>query len=379
MRKAKLLFALLGLLLAPCATPSPCVTSSTYAQDVSWLADVQVAIPAAPNVGSKPLPTLAAIPPLSSEDEFKGFRERTLRDWQRYLGAFDLPTSRTPPAMEVLETQKVDEGLLRRLVRYETEPGQFVEAYILAREDLPSYSPAVVVFHSTVQHSIRQCVGLGDPNKETDPTEDELRKAYALHLARRGFITLSPRNYLWINNTKLDAVGEAKKFLSRNGDRKGMARMLHDSIRAVDALLSIEGVDPKRIGAVGHSLGAKEALYLAAFDDRVRAAVSSEGGIGIAQSNWEADWYLGSPCKSPGFPRDHHQLVACVAPRPFLVIGGNASDGVESTPYLAAAKPAYAVFGSEQRLALFNHGLGHTVPQSSLDRTLEWLETYLAE
>ncbi len=377
MRKARLRFALLGLLLASCAT-NP--TNSSSAQDVSWLADVQVAIPPTiQNASSKPLPILAPIPSLSSEDDFGSFRERTLRDWRRYLNAFELTTSRTPPSMEVLETEKVDEGLLRRLVRYETEPGQFVEAYILAREDLPSYSPAVVVFHSTVQHSIRQCVGLGDPNKGNDPTEDELRKAYALHLARRGFITLSPRNYLWINNTKLDAVGEAKQFLSRNGDRKGMARMLYDAIRAVDALLSIEGVDPKRIGAVGHSLGAKEALYLAAFDDRVRAAVSSEGGIGIAQSNWEADWYLGSPCKAPGFPRDHHQLVACIAPRPFLVIGGNASDGVESTPYLAAAKPAYEVFGAGKRLALFNHGLGHTVPQSSLDRTLEWLETYLAE
>lgn len=373
MRKAKLLFALLGLFL-----PVRSMNLS-YAQDVAWLADVQVALPTVQNAGSKPQPILAPIPSMSSEDDFESFRQRTLQDWERYLGAFDLAASRTPPAMEVLQTERVDDGLLRRLVRYETEPGQFVEAYILAREDLPSYSPAVVVFHSTVQHSIRQCVGLGDPNKGSDPTEDELRKAYALHLARKGFITLSPRNYLWINNTKLDAVGEAKKFLTRNGDRKGMARMLDDAIRAVDALLSIEGVDPKRIGAVGHSLGAKEALYLAAFDDRVRAAVSSEGGIGIAQSNWEADWYLGSPCKAPGFPRDHHQLVACIAPRPFLVIGGNASDGIESTPYLAAAKPAYEVFGAGKRLALFNHGLGHAVPESSLNRTVEWLETYLAE
>ncbi|AMV34999.1 Alpha/beta hydrolase family protein [Pirellula sp. SH-Sr6A] len=373
MRKAKLLFGLLGFLIPPCET------SRSSAQDVSWLADVQVAIPAVQNGASKPLPTLAPIPSLSSEDDFKRFRERTLRDWQRYLGAFDLSDARTPPAMEVLETERVDEGLLRRLVRYETEPGQFVEAYILAREDLPSFSPAVVVFHSTVQHSIRQCVGLGDPNKGNAPTEDELRKAYALHLARRGFITFSPRNYLWIHNTKLDAVGEAKQFLSRNGDRKGMARMLYDSIRAVDALLSVEGVDPKRIGAVGHSLGAKEVLYLAAFDERIRASVSSEGGIGIAQSNWEADWYLGAPCKTPGFPRDHHQLVACIAPRPFLVIGGNASDGIESVPYLAAAKPAYEVFHAEKRLGLFNHGLGHAVPESSLERTIEWLETYLAE
>ncbi|XZE43848.1 alpha/beta hydrolase family protein [Pirellulaceae bacterium SH467] len=372
-RKALRPFAPLGLVIASF------LSSDGRAQDVPWLQDVQLTETNANGLSKKALPTLAPIPKLDSEEAHRDFRDRTLRDWQQYLGAFDLPDSRTPPSMEVLESERVDEGLLRRLVRYETEPGQFVEAYILSREDLPSFSPAVVIFHSTVQHSIRQCVGLGDPNKSNPPTEDELRKAYALHLARRGFITLSPRNYLWIHNTKLDAVGEAKQFLSRNQEKKGMARMLYDSIRAVDALLSIEGVDPKRIGAVGHSLGAKEVLYLASFDERIRASVSSEGGIGIAQSNWEADWYLGAPCKNPGFPRDHHQLVACIAPRPFLVIGGNASDGVESVPYLAAAKPAYKAFQAEKRLGLFNHGLGHAVPESSLERTIEWLETYLAE
>ena len=51
----------------------------------------------------------------------------------------------------------------------------------------------------------------------------------------------------------------------------------------------------QRMGAVGHSLGAKETLYLAAFDERVKATVSSEGGIGTKFSNWDAAWYLG-PC-----------------------------------------------------------------------------------
>jgi pimeloyl-ACP methyl ester carboxylesterase len=58
---------------------------------------------------------------------------------------------------------------------------------------------------------------------------------------------------------------------------------------------------------VGHSLGAKEALSLAAFDRRIRATVAHDGGLGRRQSNWEAEWYLG-----PGVPAgfDHHQLLA---------------------------------------------------------------------
>ena len=53
--------------------------------------------------------------------------------------------------------------------------------------------------------------------------------------------------------------------------------MLYDAMRAVDVLESLPQVDRNRIGAVGHSLGAKETLYLAAFDERVKVAVASEG------------------------------------------------------------------------------------------------------
>ena len=76
--------------------------------------------------------------------------------------------------------------------------------------------------------------------------------------------------------------------------------MLYDASRAVDLLVAIEDVDPHRIGAIGHSLGAKEVLYLAAFDERVRAVVSSEGGIGLSYSNWDAPWYLGEAIQRPG-------------------------------------------------------------------------------
>ena len=57
-----------------------------------------------------------------------------------------------------------------------------------------------------------------------------------------------------------------------------MAKMLYDAMRAVDVLESLPYVDKQRLASVGHSLGAKETLYLAAFDERIKAAVASEGG-----------------------------------------------------------------------------------------------------
>ncbi|MEZ6067478.1 MAG: dienelactone hydrolase family protein [Planctomycetaceae bacterium] len=255
----------------------------------------------------------------------------------------------------------------RQRITYLVEHNQTVEAYLLRPVADAGPRPAIVVFHSTVNHSLRQPAGV----------EGVPEKAFGLQLAKRGFVTLCPRNFLWPVNDRIEAAGEAEKFLARHPESKGMDRMLLDGLVAVNLLSSLDDVDATRIGCVGHSLGAKEALYLAAFDDRVRATVSSEGGIGISFSNWDASWYLGPAVKAEGFAMDHHELLALVAPRPFLLIGGDSADGAQSWPYIAAALPVYHLYGEPARLGLWNHQQGHTVPPAAVERIAEWFETYL--
>ena len=153
--------------------------------------------------------------------------------------------------------------------------------------------------------------------------------------------------------------------------------MLHDAITSVDILASLPNVDGKRIGAVGHSLGAKEVLYLAAFDSRVQVTVSSEGGVGTRYSNWDAPWYLGPGIMQPDFTHEHHELLAMIAPRPFLLIGGDSADGDRSWPFIEVAMPIYRLYGPTPRIGLFNHKRGHAVPPDAEERIYEWLETYL--
>ncbi len=156
-----------------------------------------------------------------------------------------------------------------------------------------------------------------------------------------------------------------------------MAKMLFDAQVAVDLLASMAGVNADRIGAVGHSLGAKEVLYLAAFDERIKVTVSSEGGIGTRFSNWDAPWYLGPEIKDPSFSQEHHELLALVAPRPFLLVGGDSADGNRSWPFIAAALPIYRLYGQVSRVGLFNHQQGHAVPPIAEKRIHEWIENYL--
>jgi predicted esterase len=170
---------------------------------------------------------------------------------------------------------------------------------------------------------------------------------------------------------------ELKRFQARHPNSKGMAKMLFDAMVAVDLLASLPDVDPQRIGAVGHSLGAKEVLYVAALDERVRAAVSSEGGIGTRFSNWHDPWYLGEEIRRQGFSHEHHELLALAAPRAFLLLGGDSADGARSWPFIEAVLPVYALSGQPARVGLLHHSRGHTVPPDAAAKVYQWFETYL--
>jgi dienelactone hydrolase len=253
---------------------------------------------------------------------------------------------------------------MRRRITYESERGIDTDAYLLMPRKPNQRLPAVVVFHSTTDETNRQGAGLTE-RKEA---------AWGLELARRGMVVICPRCFLWDDFPGTSFKKQVELFKRRHPASRGIAKMLHDAQKAVDVLVTMNEVDPKRIGCAGHSLGGKEVLYLAAFDERIKAAVSSEGGIGLQYSNWEAPWYWGDD-KFLG--RNHHELLAMVAPRAFLLIGGDSADGDRSWPFVEAVLPVYDFYGEPRRVGLFNHHQGHTIPPAAEQRVYEWLETHL--
>lgn len=334
----------------------------------AWIDEARRPPAKVPGSASRPAPLLfdATHRPITTPNAWAARRAELLACWREFLGTIDAP--RAVGRVETLEEDRTD-GVHRRLVRYEAEPGLPVEAYVLAPlgDERGARRPGVAVFHSTVDYTIRQPAGLEGP-------ED---KHIGLRLARRGYVAVCPRCFLWQygEGKKIDrAVGWLR---GRHPGVRGMAKMLFDSTRAVDLLVAQPGVDPRRIGAIGHSLGAKEVLYLAAFDPRVRATVSSEGGIGLDYSNWEAPWYLGESIRRPGFPLDHGQVLALAAPRAFLLIGGDSADGDRSWPYVEAALPVWSLLGAGDALGLVNHHQGHAFPPSARQAADDWLDWFL--
>ncbi|MFO0901994.1 MAG: dienelactone hydrolase family protein [Pirellulales bacterium] len=341
-------------------------------RNVPWLAEVQQppAPPIAANPRVTPLLLDAAGQPIATADAWQTRRRQLLERWAKILGLEHVPRPSRPKVVE-LGMERVGD-VERRLIRYETHAGWTADAYLLrpaAGSPLDRGSlPAAIALHSTVDHTIRQPGGLEGPPE----------KFFGLKLAQRGFACICPRNYLWPEiSGRIAAQGEAERFLKQFPGATGMAKMLHDAQIALDILLAEPRVDAQSVTAVGHSLGAKEVLHLAAFDERVTCTVSSEGGVGVKFSNWDAPWYLGAQVRDPSFTADHHELLGVIAPRPFLLVGGNSADGDASWPFIDAALPVYRLLDKHApRIGLLNHKQGHAIPPAVEPRLYEWIERY---
>ncbi len=310
--------------------------------------------PAAPLTNAPPLAPI--MPGVSSKNNWARRRAELKREWLRILGAF--PETKAPLKPEFLTKEELP-NFTRQKVTYQIEAGVRIDAMLLVPKGATGKLPAIVVFHPTYASHYARAAGLEGA--------DEPERQEAVQLVERGYVVLCPRCFIWdefpadqpARSGAALYVANVNRMRARHPDWKAMTRMTWDGIRAIDFIATLPVVDAKRIGIFGHSLGAKEVIYVAAFDERVKCTVSSEGGIGLSFSNWNDVWYLGPEIRQPGFTHDHHELLALMAPRPFLLLAGNSADTDQSWAFIHSALPVYQLVGAQQNLGWFNHGLGH--------------------
>ena len=169
---------------------------------------------------------------------------------------------------------------------------------------------------------------------------------WGVHLASNGFVVLT--SWAFIRNYRSGTIhnnGAPELLYERFGRWLPIAKMVHDVQREVLYLKSRPEVDSERIGFMGFSLSAKTAVYVGAFAPEISAIVSIDPHIALnGGTNYFDKWYLDwrhrfvdidtehypvpelrgtvesllNPDPSrPGFERNHHELLAMAAPRPF--------------------------------------------------------------
>lgn len=153
-------------------------------------------------------------------------------------------------------------------------------------------------------------------------------QARCIGLARRGCVVLA-----------YDAIGQGERMVPGNIHHDaGYALlplgetiagwMVWDSMRAIDFLLTLDAVDPDRIGITGNSGGGLNSLFTAAVDDRVRAAAVV--GFTFEFGNWLK--YGGAHCTCTHLPGVFQEMrwseiAGLIAPRGLLMLQG-ANDGI---------------------------------------------------
>jgi hypothetical protein len=296
--------------------------------------------------------------PVNSLSGWNDLRKSIIKRWSDYLGI--IKPNPNSPVIRILK-EEISDGLIRQYIDYENEPGIIVRAYLIKPKSIAKALPGVVALHSTSDNKMLYISGV--EKGEITPL--------GYSLAKLGFVVICPVCFLWHDKGERTYEQQVERFQMNHPGSKGMAKMLFDAMRAVDVLVNMKDVDRNRIGAIGHSLGGKEALYLGAFDDRVKVIVSNEGGIGIDFSNWDDPWYLGREIHT--FNHQHHEVLALCAPKPFLLIGGDSADGTKSLPYIDAVKPVYRLYGKEENIKLFNHGTGHNITPEAEKLSYKWM------
>lgn len=298
-------------------------------------------------------------------------RVHVLRNLQKVTGKLPDPSKRVDPAVEVLETEEF-ETYTRKKITFAVEAGDRLPAYLFLPKGVEGKSPAMLCLHPTSKHGKGQVSGLGDkPNRD-----------YAVELAERGYVTLAP-DYPGFGDYEIDVYAM--------GYESATAKAIWNQKRCTDLLQSMEEVDPRRMGSIGHSLGGHSAIYHSVFDDRIRVTVSSCGFNSFAKyyggnlNGWSHKGYMPRIASEYGkdpaqMPFDFTELIGALAPRAAFVSAPLKDANFEVSGVrdcIAAAQPVYALFGAEEQLQAIFPDSGHDFPPAAREEAYSFIDEIL--
>jgi dienelactone hydrolase len=266
--------------------------------------------------------------PVEDAAAVRAWKERFPARFEALLGT--LPR-RVSLEMEIESTEDCGSYQRDKIV-FDVERNLSSPAWLLVPHDRIAPGPAVLAQH---EHGLGQgkheVCGIDGDDENLRHHIAEHRSDYGHQLAQRGYVVLATdlrtfgERADW-NPPHLYACDLTYVHQSMLG-RNLLALDLWDLARALDVLCEHPLVDPERVGMVGLSQGATVTLFLAAWDQRVKAAVVS-GYFSSWTASAAVAWNMcGSQILHGMLGRlEHIDLGAAIAPRPLLVESGTRDD-----------------------------------------------------
>lgn len=301
-------------------------------------------------------------------------RAQILEGFQQAIGK--LPSREQLPALDV-EVKAVEqrEKHKRQTLDFVSERGDRTPCYLYIPNGVKSGEkrPAIVALHPT--HKIGKDV--------VDGLSQRPNRAYAKELADRGYVVIAP-DYL--------SFGEYANYdFGKDRYTSGTMKAIWNHMRCVDLLQSRADVDASRIGAIGHSLGGHNAIFLGVMDPRVKVIVSSCGWTpfhdyyGGKIKGWTSDRYMPSlrdvyNLDAGKVPFDFYELTAALAPRAFF---SNSPLNDSNFDYRGVEKAAprvrqiYNLYGVPEKLRIAFPESDHDFPTQVREESYRFIDRYL--
>lgn len=300
-------------------------------------------------------------------------RQHILHGMQAAMGEFPETSRRVPLDVEILE-EVATEKYTRRRISFVSEPGDRVPAYLLIPHELQGKSAAMLCLHQTTGIGKGEPAGLGGK-----PTLH-----YAHELAERGYVCIVP-DYPSFGDYAYDFKTQGAHYAS------GSMKAIWNNVRAVDLLISLPEVDPDRIGCIGHSLGGHNSLFTAAFDQRLKAVVTSCGFTAFHHyyngklAGWTSDRYMprirdvykNDPDQ---VPFDFYEVLAAICPRSIFINAPLHDSNFDVTGVRKVVEEvgkAYDLTNGRKRLVAEYPDSAHDFPDEVRAAAYKWLKSEL--
>lgn len=311
--------------------------------------------------------------PITTPAQLAMRRQHILAGMAEAMGSLPDPSRRVPLDVQLL-SEDATEKYVRRKITFAAEPDDRIPAYLLVPNHLTSKVPAMLCLHQTTGIGKGEPAGLGGLKT----------LQYAHELAERGFVCIVP-DYPSFGDYPYDFKKQGAHYGS------GSMKAIWNNHRAVDVLEAMPEVDPDRIGCIGHSLGGHNTLFTAAFDQRLRAVVTSCGFTafhhyyGGKLAGWTSDRYMprirdmwnNDPDR---VPFDFYEVLAAIAPRPIFInapLHDSNFDNEGVKKVVDSVMKVHELLGAKEKVVAAYPDCGHDFPDAIRQQAYEWLEEQL--
>jgi len=270
--------------------------------------------------------------PITTDAHRRLKREQSLEAMQLAMGQLPNRPQRTHLKEFNLRTTSTQQRgrYTKKHIHYDVADGEIVHAFLYEPLGLKpgETRPGIIAHHPTAKYGKQTFEGWPNSNFVTE-------------LAMQGFVVIVP---------DYPTIGESKDYdLTADRYDSGPIKGVFNHMSSIDLLQLLPSVDPNRIGAIGHSLGGRNTLYLQAFDERVKVGVSSCGWTTFRSKMLLEERLLATEYFMPflktkynldltKFPFEYTDAFAAIAPRVFYSYSP-ANDGVHPGWGPAAAAP----------------------------------------